>query len=180
MGVAFFCALDLALLAWDDYASDPYKARSHGQHVTAMTMIIINVVGILLAMIADSARIVDPTGSKDLIRIVSIFGIAIFAIANLSGMLAVHQMDPDRAEQQAEAEHQRKLARMRAKHDRDLEMQDRETELAIARFNNDKRIKTARQHYFIDSNGDGIPDKQVDAPMLVMAADGHDPKSKKG
>src|SRR5574341_1341667 len=54
--------LDVALLAWDNFAADPHKARSESQRNIAVAMIVVNLVGILAAMIGDSARILDPQG----------------------------------------------------------------------------------------------------------------------
>ncbi len=160
--LAVVCGLDLALLAWDDYTANPNKARSEAQHNVGVIMIVGNMLGIGAAMVADSARIVDPAGSIGMINVVSIFVISAVVLANVGALIAVNQLDPDRAEAQAAAKHERELARLKKDHDRQMEMNDRKTELDIAAFVNMDRIKKARQRYHL---GDG--DNKGQTPDVV-------------
>lgn len=189
-GIAVVFGLDVALLAWDDFTASPHKARSEAQHNVGVLMIVANMLGIGAAMIADSARIVDPVGSQSLIYVVSIYGIPIVVLGNIVGLVAVNQLDPDRAESQAAAEHARKLARMRADHDRKLALAEAETELGVNEFRNMQTLRQARKRYFIDDDGDGKPDREVSLddikarPMVAMASEGEEvehtsPKAKR-
>jgi hypothetical protein len=158
-GVAAIFGLDIALLAWDNYAADPYKARSDGQHKVGVLMIVVNLIGIGAAMVADSLRIVDPAGNAPLISTVSVWVIAIVILSNVAALIAVNQLDPDRAEAQAEANHQRELARMEKEHERALQMDDKKTELDVSSYKNRQKIKSARQRFYLeDKDGNGTPD----------------------
>lgn len=155
-GVAAIFGLDIALLAWDNYTADPYKARSDGQHKIGVTMIVVNLVGIGAAMVADSMRVIDPTGYSSVISTVSVWVISIVIIANVAALIGVNQLDPDRAEEQAAAEHERNMARMEAEHERNLQLDDKKTELDVSTFHNKQKIKAARQKFYLaddDHNG---------------------------
>lgn len=155
-GVAAICGLDIALLAWDNYTADPYKARSDGQHKVGIIMIVVNLVGIGAAMVADSMRVIDPVGNADTISTVSIWVISIVILSNVAALIAVNQLDPDRAEAQSEASHQRDLARMEKDHERQLQMDDKSTELDVSTYRNKQKIKNARQRFYLpddDHNG---------------------------
>lgn len=157
--IAVVFGLDLALLAWDNYTADPYKARSDAQHNVGVIMIVANMLGIGAAMVADSMRVLDPIGSHDTINIVSIFVISGVVLSNIAALIAVNQLDPDRAEAQAQAAHDRELARMEKEHDRQLQLDDKRTELDIASYKNRQRIKAARQKFYLpDDDHNGRPD----------------------
>lgn len=182
-GIAVVFGLDIALLAWDDFTANPHKARSEAQHNVGVLMIVANLLGIGASMIADSARIVDPVGSQSLIYVVSIYGIPVVVLGNIIGLVAVNQLDPDRSEAQAAAEHARKLARMRSDHDRKLAMAEAETELGVNEFRNLQTLRQARKRYYIDEDGDGKPDREVSLAeikarpaMATMAANGEEVK----
>jgi hypothetical protein len=178
-GIAIVFGLDLALLVWDNYAADPHKARSEGQRNVGLIMIVANMLGIGAAMVADAARILDPAGNKELIYTVSVYGMAAVVLVNIAGGIIVNQLDPDRAEKQAAAEHDRQIARMRTDHERRMRLADTETELGVSEYRNMSRIRSARQKYYIDDDGDGIPDRVSDTPpMQAYAAEGDLPAPK--
>lgn len=172
-GVAIIFGLDLALLAWDDYSADPYKASSDGQHIVGTIMIVLNMLGIGAAMVADSARIVDPVGSADLIYNVSILLIPAAVLCNIAGTIAVKQLDPDRIEEMARANHMRMLIRMQNDAERRLELDEAQTQVGITEFRNRSKLKQARQKYYIDDDGDGVPDRVYDgeSARIVTAKD---------
>jgi hypothetical protein len=158
-GVAAIFGLDIALLAWDNYAADPYKARSDGQHKVGVIMIVVNLIGIGAALVADSMRVIDPAGNAAAISTVSVWVISIVILSNVAALIGVNQLDPDRAEQQAEAEHERKLAKLKAEHERDLQENDLRTELDVSKYRNSQKIKTARRSFFLsDDDHNGTPD----------------------
>ena len=158
-GVAAIFGLDIALLAWDNYSADPYKARSDGQHKVGVIMIVVNLIGIGAAMIADSMRIIDPGGYSSVISTVSVWVISIVIISNVAALFAVNQLDPDRAEAQAAAAHERELARMQAQHERDLQLADTKTELDVSTYRNRQKIKDARKRFYLaDDDGNGTAD----------------------
>lgn len=158
-GVAAIFGLDAALLAWDNYTADPYKARSDGQHKVGVLMIVVDLVGIGAAMVADSMRVIDPAGNASLISTVSVWVISVVILSNVAALIAINQLDPDRAEAQAEAAHQRELARMEKEHERQLALDDKKTELDVSAYNNRHKIKAARQRFYLaDEDGNGVPD----------------------
>jgi len=155
-GVAAIFGLDIALLAWDNYAADPYKARSDGQHKVGVIMIVVNLIGIGAAMVADSMRVLDPAGNASTISVVSVWVISVVILSNVAALIAVNQLDPDRAEAQAAAAHERELARMQAEHERRLQMDDTVTELDVSTYRNKQKIKDARKKFYLaddDKNG---------------------------
>lgn len=158
-GVVAIFGLDIALLAWDNYSADPYKARSDGQHKVGVIMIVVNLIGVGAAMIADSMRIVDPGTYSSAISVISIWVISIVILSNVAALVAVNQLDPDRAEAQAAAEHERKLAGMQAQHERALQTDDMQTELDVSAYRNKQKIKAARQRFYLaDDDGNGTAD----------------------
>lgn len=158
LGLFVVFGLDIALLIWDSYTADPNKARSDAQHTIGAIMIGLNLLGIGATLIADSARIVDPEGMRELVYNVSIFMVPAVIIVNIIGMIAVNQLDPDREEAQREAEHKRKLAAMEAQHNRAVTLANRETDLQVAQLQNDRRIKRIKDQYYSDDNGNGRRD----------------------
>lgn len=158
-GVVAIFGLDIALLAWDNYSADPYKARSDGQHKVGVIMIVVNLIGIGAAMIADSMRIVDPTTYSSAISVISVWVISVVILSNVAALVAVNQLDPDRAEAQAAADHERKLSGMQSEHERALQMDDMRTELDVSAYRNKQKIKAARQRFYLpDNDGNGTAD----------------------
>ncbi len=158
-GVAAIFGLDIALLAWDNYTADPYKARSDNQHTIGIIMIVVNLIGIGAAMVADSMRVIDPSGYSSVISTISVWVISIVVIANVAALIGVNQADPDRAEKLATAEHERKLAAMQAAHDRKLQEADLATELDVSAYRNKLKIKSARSRFYLaDDDGNGTAD----------------------
>lgn len=158
LGIAVVFGLDAALWAWDQYTADPYKARSDSQHKTGLLMIGANLIGVCAALIADSARILDPNGSRELIYTVSVYGIPVIILGNLIGMIAVNQADPDREEAVKEAEHDRYMTAIENDHAREMAKTQRETELAIEKLKHERDLKQARGVYFADDNHNGTLD----------------------
>ncbi len=158
-GLAVVCGLDLALLAWDNYTADPRKARSDGQHNIGVIMIVANMLGIGAAMVADSMRVVDAENTRQVVSLISVFVISGVVLANVAALIAVNQLDPDRAEAQADASHQREMARLEKEHERKMQADDKRTELDIAAYQNRLKIKQARQKFYLpDLDRNGTPD----------------------
>lgn len=157
--LAVICGLDLAFLAWDDYSA--HKSKSAAQHTVGVAMIIVNLLGIGAALIADTATIVDPEGSKSLIVTVAMFGIPALVIANIAALSAIDQLDPDRKMAEESARHDREMALERARHDQLLARQSQSAQLELEQLSHTQRVTGLRDHYMrsqtgaVSSNGHG-------------------------
>ena len=170
-GVIAIFGLDLALLGWDNYTADPYKARSDGQHNVGLLMIVVNLIGVGAAMIADSMRVIDPGGYSAAISVISVWVISVVILSNVAALIAVNQLDPDRSEAQSAAKHERDLAALKAQHERDLQRNDLKTELDVSAYRNQLKIKDARKRFYLDDkDGNGTADIVDSANRGDMAA----------
>ena len=143
--LAVVCGLDLAFLMWDDYAA--HKAKSASQHTVGAVMIVVDLLGIGAALIADTATIVDPVGSKQLIVTVAMFGIPALVLANIAALSAINQLDPDRKSAEELARHDREMLEERARHDREAAREAQRTQLGLEKLANDQRLKGLQDHY---------------------------------
>jgi len=170
--LAVVCAIDLAFLMWDDYAA--HKAKSAAQHTVGAVMIVVDLLGIGAALIADTATIVDPIGSKDLIVTVAMFGIPALVLANIAALSAINQLDPDRRAAEDLSRHERDMAAMRATHEREAAMATQQTHLGLEKLANDQRLKGLQDHYMrLQLPGGGANGGNGHtAAMSTMAADG--------
>ena len=170
--LAVVCGIDLAFLMWDDYAA--HKAKSAAQHTVGAVMIVIDLLGIGAALIADTATIVDPVGSKDLIVTVAMFGIPALVLANIAALSAINQLDPDRKAAEELSRHERDMAAMRAAHDRDAALEDQRTHLGLEKLANGERLRNLQDHYRrgqAPGGGNGGGNGHTKA-MSALAADG--------
>jgi hypothetical protein len=172
--VLVVCGLDLAFLAWDNYAA--HKAKNASQHTVGVGMIVIDLIGIGLALIADTATVIDPEGSRQLIMTVALFAIPILVVANIGALSAIDQMDPDRKAVENAALHQREWAELRAKHAREIEKVSQSTHLDLERLSNDQRLKGLQDHFMRSQalvGGGGGGNGQTKA-MGTLATEGED------
>lgn len=172
--VLVVCGLDLAFLAWDNYAA--HKAKNASQHTVGVAMIVVDLIGIGLALIADTATVIDPVNSRQLIMTVALFAIPILVIANIGALSAIDQMDPDRKAVEDAALHKRELAALRAKHDREIQKSSQGTQLDLERLANDQRLKDLQDHYMrgrASSSGNGSG-KGHAPEMGTLAVDGEE------
>ena len=168
--LAVVCGLDLAFLAWDDYAA--HKAKSAAQHTIGVVMIIVNLLGIGAALVADTATIVDPVGSKDLIVTVALFGIPAMILANIAALSAIEQTDPDRKLAEEAARHEREMQLERARHEREMAANAQRTELELDKLAGGQRLATLKDHYIRSQSGAVSPNGHKPLPMAALAADG--------
>lgn len=143
--VAVVCGLDLAFLAWDDYAA--HKAKSASQHTIGVVMILVNLLGIGAALMADTATVVDPAGSRELIGTVALFVIPALVIANVGTLSAIGQLDPDRKLAEEQARHDRDMAMELARHTRDLAREQQAATLEVERMAHTHRLNGLRDDY---------------------------------
>jgi hypothetical protein len=170
--LAVVCGIDLAFLAWDNYAA--HKAKSAAQHTVGVVMIVVDLLGIGAALIADTATVVDPTGSKQLIVMVAMFGIPVVVLANIAALSAVGQLDPDRKATEEADRHEREMKLDRARHERELARESQNSDLGLDKLANYQRLRELQDHYrraqaAIGGNGSG---KGHAPEMGTLAADG--------
>lgn len=172
--LAVVCGIDLAFLMWDDYAA--HKAKSSSQHTVGAALIIVNLLGIGAALIADTATIVDPVGSKNLIVTVAMFGIPALVLANIAALSAINQLDPDRKAAEELFKHERDMSAMRAVHEREAALETQKTHLGLERLANDERLRDLQDHYRrgLVSGGGARGGNGHTAAMSTMAAEGED------
>lgn len=108
------CGLDLALMAWDDYTSNKFETKT--QRTTGIIMIIINVIGIAMAVVGDTARILNIKDYQLMVQYVALFGLPAMILLNLIGLIAIHQQDPDAILDQIERFHAREERTANRKH----------------------------------------------------------------
>lgn len=179
--LAVVCGLDLAFLAWDDYSA--HKSKSASQHTVGVAMIIVNLLGIGAALIADTATIVDPQGSKSLIVTVAMFGIPALVLANIAALSAIDQLDPDRKMSEEAARHDREMALERSRHEQLKAREAQSAELELDRMSHSQRVTGLRDHYMRSQTGEKSPNGH--GPQLATAtlnSDGEErpaPKSKR-
>ena len=170
--LAVVCGIDLAFLRWDDYAA--HKAKSASQHTVGAVMIVVDLLGIGAALIADTATIVDPEGSKQLIVTVAMFGIPALVLANIAALSAINQLDPDRKSAEELARHDREMAEERARHEREAAREAQKTHLGLEKLANDQRLKGLQDHYMRAQAlvGGASNDNGHTAAMGTLATDG--------
>jgi|WetSurMetagenome_2_1015567.scaffolds.fasta_scaffold07218_11 hypothetical protein len=172
--LAVVCAIDLAFLMWDDYAA--HKAKSGSQHTVGAVMIVVDLLGIGAALIADTATIVDPEGSRQLIVTVAMFGIPALVLANIAALSAINQLDPDRKSAEELSRHEREMAAARAAHEREAAIESQKTHLGLERLANDQRLRDLQDHYrrgLVPGAGKSS-DNGHTAAMSTLAAAGED------
>jgi len=175
LSIAGIFGLDLALMAWDDYTAHKYETMT--QRTVGLIMIIINIIGIGAAVIADTARAIGGPDYKQLVMYVAMFGLPLMIMINLVGLIVIKQLDPDeqiaqqdryakRMQEKEERDHARDLEFQRRAHSRELEKLGMSSALQ-------KEMQSFRKQLGIDSGG---------STATTMAADGRplgDPKVKK-
>jgi len=150
--------LDLALMAWDDYAANKYETKQ--QKTVGIIMIVLNIVGISMAVVGDTARILDIDGYKTMVQYIALFGLPAMIVINLVGLIVIHQMDPDteleqmeryhaRQEKTANKKHELAQAAARRGHERGMEELNLREEL-------EKRTKAVRQNLGLTDEGTGL------------------------
>lgn len=172
--LAVVCGIDLAFLMWDDYAA--HKAKSASQHTVGAVMIVVDLLGIGAALIADTATIVDPVGSKQLIVTVAMFGIPALVLANIAALSAINQLDPDRKSAEELSRHERDMSAMRAAHEREGALETQKTHLSLEKLANDERLRGLQDHYRrsqVPGGGHGSGNGHT-AAMATMAAEGEE------
>lgn len=172
--VTVVCGIDLAFLMWDDYAA--HKAKSASQHTVGVVMIVVDLLGIGAAMIADTANVVDPVGSKQLIATVAMFVIPALVLANIAALSAINQLDPDRKAAEELSRHERDMLAMRASHEREAALESQKTHLGLEKLANDQRLRGLQDAYrlgVIPGGSHGGGDGHT-ASMATLAAEGEE------
>lgn len=109
IGYAALWGLDGGLLVW--FIVDLYSAQSERQRAISGLMIVLQIIGLGLAVVGDTVLVSDPTGAPAVLRVAVLWALPLIIVANVAAGVMYHQADPGalqaRREREAELEEKR-------------------------------------------------------------------------